>query len=128
MNLVKIDENNIFAVLTIGSTLLMVLLAGCGLFFISAPFAIGVVAGGLAAIVNCHWLYRTLQRAMGLPAQQAVRFAQARYALRLAILAILVSILIVYFKINIFGLLLGLSVLVISITILTVYMATLNGG
>ena len=73
----KIDENNIFAVLTIGSSVLLVLLAVCGLFFISASFAIGVVAGGIAAIANCHWLYRILQRAMGLPAQQAVRFAQA---------------------------------------------------
>jgi len=125
---VKIDENNIFAILSIGSSLLLVLLAVCGLYFISASFACGVVAGGLAAIANCHWLYRTLQRAMGLPPQQAVRFAQARYALRLAILAVIVTILIIYVKINIFGLLLGLSVVVITITVLTVYMATLNGG
>jgi ATP synthase I chain len=125
---VKIDENNIFAVLSIGSGVVLILLASCGLFFISASFAIGVVAGGIAAIANCHWLYRTLQRAMGLPAHQAVRFAQSRYALRLAILAIIVSILIIYVKVNIFGLLLGLSVLVITIAVLTAYLATLNGG
>jgi hypothetical protein len=105
-----------------------VLLAICGLIFVSISFALGIVAGGIAAIANCGWLYRTLQRAMGLPPQQAVRFAQARYALRLAILAIIVSILIIYVKINIFGLLLGLSVLVITIIAVTVYMATLNGG
>ncbi|MDD2335724.1 MAG: ATP synthase subunit I [Geobacteraceae bacterium] len=124
----KIDENNIFAILSIGSSLLLVLLAVSGLYFISASFAFGVITGGLAAIANCHWLYRTLQRAMRLPAHQAVRFAQARYALRLAILAVIVSILIIYVKINIFGLLLGLSVLVVTITVLTVYMATLKGG
>lgn len=128
MSPVKIDENNIFAVLTIGSSILLVVLTLCGLIFVSTSFALGVVAGGLAAMVNCHWLYRILQRAMGLPAQQAVRFAQARYALRLAILALLVSILIIYVKINIFGLLLGLSVLVITIIAVTVYMAALNGG
>jgi hypothetical protein len=125
---VKIDENNIFAVLTIGSSFLLVLLVLCGLYFISASFAIGVAAGGIAAIANCNWLYRTLRRAMKLPAQQAVRFTQTRYALRLATLAVLVAILIIYFKINIFGLLLGLSVLVITIIIVTVYMAILNGG
>lgn len=128
MNPVKIDENNFFAVLTIGSSILLVVLSVCGLLFISGSFAVGVVAGGIAAIANSHWLYRILQRAMGLPAQQAVRFAQARYMLRLAILAIIISILIIYVKINIFGLLLGLSVLVITIIILTLYMATLNGG
>lgn len=128
MSPVKINENNIFAILTIGSSLLLALLSVCGLLFFSASFAVGVVAGGIVAIANCHWLYRILQRAMGLPAQQAVRFAQARYALRLAILAIIISILIIYVKINIFGLLLGLSVLVITLIILTLYMATLNGG
>lgn len=124
----KINENNFFAVLTIASSLLLVLLTVCGLVFISASFAVGVAAGGIAAIANSHWLHRTLQRAMGLPAPQAVRFTQLRYALRLAILAILVSFLIIYVKINIFGLLLGLSVLVITIIMVTVYMATLNGG
>ncbi|MRR07132.1 MAG: ATP synthase subunit I [Deltaproteobacteria bacterium] len=128
MSPVKINENNIFAVLTIGSSVLLALLTVCGLIFISASFAIGVVAGGVAAIANSHWLYRTLQRAMGLPAPQAVRFAQVRYALRLTILAIIVSTLIIYVKINIYGLLLGLSVLVITIIAVTVYLATLNGG
>lgn len=124
----EINENNFFAALTIGSTILLLVLIACGLLFISNSFAIGVAAGGIAAIANSHWLYRILQRAMKLPAQRAVRFVQARYALRLAILAIIVSILIVYVKINIFGLLLGLSVLVISIIAVTIYMATLNGG
>ncbi len=124
----KIDENNIFAVLSIGSAILLVVLVACGLFFVSGSFALGVAAGGIAALANSHWMYRILQRAMGLPARQAVRFAQMRYVLRLAILALYITILILYFKINIFGLLLGLSVLVITIIAVTVYMATLNGG
>lgn len=124
----KIDENNIFTVMSIGSTVLLLILVACGLLFVSGSFALGVAAGGIAALTNCHWLYRILQRAMGLPARQAVRFAQMRYVLRLAILAVVISILIVFFKINIFGLLLGLSVLVITIIGITAYMAILNGG
>jgi hypothetical protein len=125
---VKIDENNIFTVLTIGSSLLLLILAVAGLFLVSRSFAAGVVAGGLLAIANCHWLYNILQRALRLPPRQAVRFAQLRYLLRLAIIAVLVSILILYVKVSIFGLILGLSVLVITIMAVTVYMATLNGG
>lgn len=128
MSRVKINENNIFTVLTIGSSLLLLILAVAGLFFVSRSFAAGVVAGGLVAITNSHWLYSILQRAMRLPARQAVRYAQLRYLLRLAIIAILVSLLIVYVKVSIFGLILGLSVLVITIIAVTVYMATLNGG
>jgi hypothetical protein len=125
---VKIDENNIFTVLTIGSSLLLLVLAVAGLFLVSRSFAAGVVAGGLVAIANSHWLYSILQRAMRLPARQAVRYAQLRYLLRLAIIAILVSLLILYVHVSIFGLILGLSVLVITIIAVTVYMATLNGG
>ena len=128
MSLVKINENNIFTVLTAGSSVLLALLAVAGLLVVSLPFAAGIAAGGVVAIVNCHWLYSILQRAMRLPARQAVRFAQLRYFLRLGIIAVIVSFLILYGKINIVGLLLGLSVVVVTIIVMAVYMATLNGG
>jgi hypothetical protein len=125
---VKVDENNIFTFLTRGSWVVLALLTATGLVLVSARFAFAVATGGLIAIVNCHWLYSILQRAMGLPPRQAVRFAQGRYVLRLAIIAVIVSLLIIYGKIHVFGLLLGLSVVVVALAGLTAYMATLNGG
>jgi len=125
---VKINENNIFTVLTAGSSVLLAVLTVITLLFVSLSFAAGVAAGGIVAIANCHWLYSILQRAMSLPARQAVRFAQLRYFLRLGIIAVVVSLLILYGKINLFGLLLGLSVVVVTIIIMAVYMAALNGG
>ncbi len=124
----KINENNIFTILTLCSSTITILLAVAGLMAVSLQFASGVAIGGLVAIANCHWLYNILQRAMQLPARQAVRFAQLRYLIRLLIIAVIVSLLILYAKINIFGLLLGLSVVVISIIVMAVYMATHNGG
>lgn len=124
----KINENNIFTVLTAGSSVLLAVLTVITLLFVSLSFAAGVAAGGIVAIANCHWLYSILQRAMSLPARQAVRFAQLRYFLRLGIIAVVVSLLILYGKINLFGLLLGLSVVVVTIIIMAVYMAALNGG
>lgn len=128
MTRVRINENNIFTVLTIGSSVLLAVLTVSTLLFVSCSFAAGVAAGGIVAIVNCRWLYSILQRAMNLPARQAVRFAQLRYFLRLGIIAVIVSLLILYGKINLFGLLLGLSVVVVTITLMGIYMATLNGG
>lgn len=128
MGKMKIDENNIFIIIFIGASLLLLVLAVFGLLLVSRSFAGGVIAGGVPAIANCHWLYRILGRAMRLPAGRAVRFVQLRYLLRLAILAVIVSLLILYIKVNIFGLVLGLSVPVITIIALTVYMAMFNGG
>jgi hypothetical protein len=125
---VKITENNIFTVLSTANWMSLAVMAGLSLAFGSRAFAAGVLAGGLIAIANCYWLNFTLQRAMQLPPGKAVRFAQIRYILRLALIALAVSALIIYFKINILGLLLGLSVLVINIIGVTVYISTGKGG
>lgn len=128
MSRVKINENNIFTILTLCSTALTIIFALVGLVAVSFRFAAGVATGGLVAIANCRWLYAILQRAMQLPAGKAVRFAQMRYVIRLLVIAVIVSFLILYVNINIFGLLLGLSVVAIAIIVMAVYMATLNGG
>lgn len=128
MSRVKINENNIFTILTVCSTAFTVLFTVIGVIAVSLQFAAGVAVGGLIAIANCHWLYTILQRALQLPAKQAARFAQMRYVIRLLVIAVTVSLLILYGNLNIFGLLLGLSVVVIAIIVMAVYMTTLNGG
>jgi hypothetical protein len=125
---VKITENNIFTVISTANWLLLAAMVGLSLAFGTRAFAAGALAGGLIAVVNCYWLNFTLQRALQLPAGKAVRFAQIRYLVRLALIALAVSVLIIYVKINILGLLLGLSVLVINIIGVTVYLSTGKGG
>ncbi len=124
----KITENNIFRILAAGNWILLVVMIAASLAFGSLRFAAGVLAGGLIAIVNCYWLYSILQRTMQLPARQAVRFAQTRYVIRLVLIAIVVSVLIIRFGIDVFGLLLGLSVLLITIFAMTIYLLTQKGG
>ncbi|HET6420823.1 MAG TPA: ATP synthase subunit I [Geobacteraceae bacterium] len=125
---VKITESNIFTIIAAGNWILLAVMVAGGLAFGSARLAAGILAGGLIAVANCYWLYFILQRAMRLPAKKAVRFAQVRYVLRLVIIAVIVSILIIYSKIDVFGLLLGLSVLVLTILGITVYLLTHKGG
>jgi hypothetical protein len=125
---VKITENNLFAILSAGNWVVLALMATGGLLFSSARFATGVLAGGLIAVANCYWLYSILQRAMQLPVRKAVRFAQARYFIRLVVIAVIVSALIIYQSINIPGLLLGLSVLVVNIIFITIYISIHKGG
>ncbi len=128
MGPVKITENNIFTILAAGNWILLVIMVAMALLFGSFRFAAGVLAGGLIAIVNCYWLYSILQRAMQLPVKKAVRFAQARYVVRLVLIAVIVSALIIYWKIDIFGLLLGLSVLMLTLIGITAYLLTHKGG
>jgi hypothetical protein len=127
MKTVKIDENNIFTVLTIGSLVLLVVSAAAGLVFGSARFAGSVLAGGLLALANFFWLRSILLRSLQLQVREAPRFAVLRYIVRLTVLALAIYALILYGRVDIFGLLLGLSVLVVNIIALSIYMCSRQG-
>ena len=66
MTLVKINEDNIFTVIVIGSWILLALLALAGAVFVSLKFAASVLAGGILAIANFYWLRSILVRAFRL--------------------------------------------------------------
>ncbi len=123
----RIDENNIFTVLAVGSLALLAVLATAGFVFSSGRFAAGVIAGGVLALANFFWLRNILVRAFRLLPEEAPRFALLRYVVRLAVLAAAVFVLIVYCRVDVFGLLLGLSVLVFNIIALSIYLITKQG-
>ena len=127
MTTAKINENNIFTALTIGSLALLAILSVAGLIFGSSGFAGGVLAGGVLAIANFYWLRDILLRAFLLRPEEAPRFALVRYIVRLTVLAAAVFVLIVYCRVDVFGLLLGLSVLVFNIIALSIYMIAKQG-
>ncbi len=122
------NDENIVTVLKIGSWVLLALLTFTGWYFFDRHFAVSVVAGGLLAIVNFYWLHNILNRAVSLSKGKAQRLAMSRYFLRLAVIGIIVWLLIVRFRINLIGLILGLSVLIINIFALTIYRLISKGG
>jgi hypothetical protein len=128
MRTVRITDENIVTVLNVGSWILLALMAGAGLLLVSRKFALGVLAGGVLAIANFHWLHSIMKRALLLPVEKVSGFARIRYVLRLAIVAIIIWIMIIRFGIDLIGLLVGLSVLVINIFALTIYRLISKGG
>jgi len=118
---VRINEDNLFTVLSAGSWLTVVLFSAVGLLFVSLPFAGGVVAGGLLVILNFYWLRSILGRFLKVPGQRPVRFVQIRYVLRLAVMGLVIYYLLAHTGISIIGLVLGLSIVVINIFLLTIY-------
>ena len=105
----------------------LALLAGAGFLLGSSRFALSVVAGGILALANFYWLRSILVRAFRLQPEKATRFTLFRYVVRLAILAVAIFVLVVYCRVDIFGLLLGLSVLVFNIIFLSIYMISAKG-
>ena len=122
------NDEKIVIVLHAGNWIVLVLLfLGCW-SFVSIHFAMGVAAGGLLAIANFIWLHSIMRRTVRLPKGRAQAYALSRYLLRLAIIGMIVWFLISRFDLNLIGLLVGLSVPVMSIFSLTFYRLLAKGG
>jgi hypothetical protein len=128
MRTVRINDENIITVLNVGSWILLALLAIAGWLLFSRHFAAGVMAGGVLAIANFYWLYSIMKRTLLLSKGKAQSFAMTRYLLRLLLIGVAVWFMIVHFNIDLIGLLVGLSVLVINIFALTIYRLISKGG
>jgi len=125
---VRIDDDNMITVLVAGCACLVVILSLAGRMFVSGRFAGGVAVGGCLALLNFFWLRIALEKILQMPAGQATRSANIRYILRLTALGFIIWALMVKADISIPGLLVGLSVLVIGIVLLTVYRLLHLGG
>lgn len=122
----KVNEANILAVLTRGSWLLLAVMSLAGLF-VSPQFAASIMAGGLLALANFYWLRSILQRLVMILPESPQRFVLLRYLIRLTLMAVAIYLLIVKFGVSVFGMVIGLSVLVCNIVAMSLYMLTTKG-
>jgi hypothetical protein len=113
----KIANWSVLAVLVLG-----------GYFWFGREFALGVLVGGLVVVINFHLLHQALRSTLGQLAHhpeegagQAKAWFAARQLLRFFALLAIIFLLVSHGWVNIFGLLLGLSTVV-----LTLMLAALN--
>jgi len=99
--------------------LLAVLVAG-SLFLRSTRFSLGILLGGLISIVNFHWLYRNLLSVFQKHLNRARTALMLRYYLRLAVTAIALYWIISRNLVDVIGLVIGLSVVVLNIVLTTI--------
>ena len=89
---------------------------------ISPPnFAMGIIFGGLIVTINFHLLYRTLKKALTPPHLASLWVVLSKYYIRFIVSALIIFILISKHYVNPIGLFIGLSVVVVSIMLATMY-------
>jgi ATP synthase I chain len=81
----------------------------------SAAVTLGVLSGGLLAIIAHHWRYRALLGIIGSDAFGAARRFRVGYIVRLGTLALTLYVLIAILKVDPIALVTGLSVVVVNI-------------
>lgn len=127
MKITGTADRDILSIVTRWSWLLLGILTVISSLFGSLNFGIGVAAGGLIALGNNFWLRSIMERILIQQRPDARSYAIVRYLLRLTISGIIIVTL-MKFGINIAGLLVGLSTLVITITTVSVFLSLSDKG
>ena len=100
-----------------------VILAGAtaaGMIFTSFDFALGILCGGLIVTINFYLLARTLRRALTPPHVASHNVVIAKYYLRFLVSGFIIFLLIAGGVVHPVGLVIGLSVVVLSIILATI--------
>ncbi|MBJ6726027.1 ATP synthase subunit I [Geomesophilobacter sediminis] len=124
----RINEDNIYGRLLQWSGWMTLGLAVLGLLIFSVRFGLSVLAGGILATANFYRMRQGLEAILNIQPANPSRYAFLKYLGRIAVMAILLYVLIVYLKADLFGLLLGLSVLVINVILFSIFLSTRKGG
>lgn len=97
-------------------------IAGILGFVISSPaFAKGIFFGGLIVTINFHMLSRTLKNALTPPHLSSYNVILAKYYVRFVVSGIIIFILVAKGYVNPIGLIIGLSIVVASIILATIF-------
>jgi len=115
---VKIQKR-ILICITRSNWVLLGLISMLGLLLASSRFALGLILGGLIVTVNFHLLYRTLKSALSPPHLSSHHVVITKYYARFAVSGLIIFWLISGKHVDPLGLILGLSVVVLSILFAT---------
>ena len=101
---------------------LLVLLTSSGFVFSSREFGFGVLVGGILAIANFHLMKHSLFRALDPQKKGKSRFFYLfKYYLRFAALGLIIALLLIKGWVSPFGMLLGLSIIVLGIALVGIH-------
>lgn len=121
----KEPEQKHIEIISIG---IWVVMSAMSYLFLGERFALGVLIGGILCLINFQWLYRHARAAVTLTTSKGKAFMAKRYFLRLASIGIILYALIAYAKVDVIGLLLGLSVVILGITSYACFIYIFAGG
>ncbi|MCP4347831.1 MAG: ATP synthase subunit I [Desulfobacterales bacterium] len=113
-------QERILKFVTWTNWIILFIVSVAGIVMLPPAFAKGIIFGGLIVTVNFHLLYRTLKSALTPPYISSHHAVIAKYYLRFVVSGFIIFVLIAKHIVNPLGLFIGLSVVVVSITLATI--------
>lgn len=122
------SDNTTFRFLVVASLVYLIVVVAAAFLLGYACFARAVAAGGAVALMNLFWLRRHLSQIFCLPnGRGAVLMTQIKLASRLAVTTVLLYVLIVTARLNVAGLVTGLSTLFVAVLVYILVNITRRG-
>lgn len=122
MKIDKVEiQKRILTFVTRSNWILFAVISILGFLLLPADFARGMLFGGLLVTINFHLLAKTLKRALTPPHLSSHNVVIAKYYLRFIGSGFIIFILIAGNYVDPLGLIIGLSVVVLSIMLATMY-------
>lgn len=112
-------QQRILDFVTRANWFLFVVVSSLALINLPIDFALGVIAGGLIVTVNFHLLSRTLKKSLTPKHLSTHNIILAKYYIRFIFSGFIIFVLISNQMVDPLGLIIGLSVVVASITLAT---------
>jgi hypothetical protein len=119
-NVNRIEKDPIQKRLEITNWIILAVLAGSSLLLSSTRLSLGILCGGLVSVVNFHWLYRNLTSVFTKYPNGAKKAVLIRYYIRLAVTAFILFWIISGNRVDIIGLVIGLSVVPLNMILTTI--------
>ena len=112
-----IEKDPLQKKIEISNWIVLAVLFLLSLFFTPWKFTLGILVGGFISIVNFHWLGRNLIAVFRNLSGNVRGMVMVKYYIRFIITGVVLYLLISANTVNVIGLLLGLSVVVINIIV-----------
>lgn len=115
------EEERLLQIIVFSNWILLAVLTVGGVLLRTWDFGWGVFAGGLIISINFHFLYRTLKKSLDPLQLSSPGIILGKYYIRFLISALIIFVLISEHYVEPLGLILGLSIIVISLLVGLVY-------
>lgn len=122
----KTDHERLPGFVFAASWLTLGVAALVGVLFLSWPYVLGLVAGGLIAVLNLSLLSKTLKTTLSVDGRSGSGSAIFKYYLRFVVSGLVITILLAKGMVHPIGLILGLSVVVAGIFLALFYELTFH--
>ena len=106
--------------LEIANWVVLVVFVLAGALIFSLKFTLGVLLGGLISIVNYHWLCRDVKKVFAHLTDRAKSRIMFKYYIRFGITAVALYFIVSSGTVEVVGLLIGLSTVIVNIVITAV--------